>query len=255
VNGLDPGAGGWENMYELGNFLNDFFFPNTDWSRVGINIGATTPPSLGTIQPTNLGFVGPIAAGIGLPELGFPPADDTEGATDPDDSLDAVVDEDFPQTIFTPGGAPAREPMSDADWERVYDEYVILNPEPQMAVDWGDFFGDIAQGAITGWLAPEQAGITGTGLVGGSAGGAYAGPAPVAGPAGQAAMSGGGCCPTGAGGGPKYGRICLATGAVTPIRRKRRKALLTNGDFNDLMRIASLPNKETVRVALASALR
>ncbi len=36
-------------------------------------------------------------------------------------------------------------------------------------------------------------------------------------------------------------------------RRRRRRALLTEGDFNSLMRIATLPNNANVRTALAKA--
>ncbi len=36
--------------------------------------------------------------------------------------------------------------------------------------------------------------------------------------------------------------------------RRRRRRLLTEGDFNDLMRIGTLPNKDTVKVALAKAI-
>jgi len=36
-------------------------------------------------------------------------------------------------------------------------------------------------------------------------------------------------------------------------KRRRRRRLLTESDFNDLMRIATLPNKDTVKVALAKA--
>ncbi len=44
--------------------------------------------------------------------------------------------------------------------------------------------------------------------------------------------------------------------AVTGKRcyRRRRRRLLTEGDFNDLMRIATLPNKQNVSVALAKAI-
>lgn len=37
-------------------------------------------------------------------------------------------------------------------------------------------------------------------------------------------------------------------------RRRRRRRLLTDSDFNDLMRIATLPNKQNVTVALAKAI-
>jgi len=45
------------------------------------------------------------------------------------------------------------------------------------------------------------------------------------------------------------------TGALVPChRRRRRRRLLTESDFNDLMRIATLPNKQNVTVALAKAI-
>ncbi len=37
-------------------------------------------------------------------------------------------------------------------------------------------------------------------------------------------------------------------------RRRRRRRMLTESDFNDLMRIATLPNKQNVTVALAKAI-
>ncbi len=43
-----------------------------------------------------------------------------------------------------------------------------------------------------------------------------------------------------------------ASGALCKKRRRRRR-LLTESDFNDLMRIATLPNKQNVTVALAKA--
>jgi len=44
---------------------------------------------------------------------------------------------------------------------------------------------------------------------------------------------------------PRTGKRCY---------RRRRRRLLTEGDFNDLMRIATLPNKQNVTVALAKAI-
>lgn len=43
------------------------------------------------------------------------------------------------------------------------------------------------------------------------------------------------------------------TGQVRRKCRRRRRRLLTESDFNDLMRIATLPNKQNVAVALAKA--
>ncbi len=45
---------------------------------------------------------------------------------------------------------------------------------------------------------------------------------------------------------PKTGKI--------KCKRRRRRRLLTESDFNDLMRIATLPNKQNVTVALAKAI-
>lgn len=45
------------------------------------------------------------------------------------------------------------------------------------------------------------------------------------------------------------------TGKAVCTRRRRRRKLLTNGDFNDLLRISTLPNKDTVKIALAKAIR
>ncbi len=45
-------------------------------------------------------------------------------------------------------------------------------------------------------------------------------------------------------------------GKVVPCkRRRRRRRLLTDTDFNDLVRIGTLPNKEGVKIALAKAVR
>ncbi len=45
-----------------------------------------------------------------------------------------------------------------------------------------------------------------------------------------------------------------AVGVAAPhCKRRRRRRLLTESDFNDLMRIATLPNKQNVAVALAKA--
>lgn len=43
------------------------------------------------------------------------------------------------------------------------------------------------------------------------------------------------------------GKLCIR-------RRRRRRRLLTDSDYNDLMRIGTLPNKEGVKIALAKAI-
>lgn len=162
----------------------------------------------------------------------------------------------FDQTIFSPPiwtwDGRARKPI---DWDRVYDDYVVLNPdyeepavdpdpppepilaeveviEPEeevvemAAFDWGDFAGAVAGGI---WdplglgTAARQTFATPTG-------------------AGTPAV-------------PRTVTVDTVTGKVTRCRRRRRRRLLTNGDFNDLLRISTLPNKDTVKIALAKAIR
>jgi len=144
-----------------------------------------------------------------------------------------VYESDAPQGVYQTN----REPMSDADWERVYNEYVILNepraPEVQVPIDWGRVIG----GAVGGLLDPFGAGVATTDYLGtlGLAAPVTAIPGPVsrAGPASQVRID------------PRTGRVVC--------KRRRRRRLLTDGDFNDLMRISTLPNKDIVKIALAKA--
>lgn len=48
--------------------------------------------------------------------------------------------------------------------------------------------------------------------------------------------------------------IVIDQGQPVRCKRRRRRRLLTDGDFNDLMRIATLPNKDIVKIALAKAI-
>ncbi len=48
-------------------------------------------------------------------------------------------------------------------------------------------------------------------------------------------------------------RLDPATGRLVKCKRRRRRRLLTDSDFNDLMRISTLPNKDIVKIALAKA--
>lgn len=94
----------------------------------------------------------------------------------------------------------------------------IPDEDDNMAVDWGDVFG----GAIT---------AIGQDLVGGvPTQKTYPVPPTTVGPARPGYDMEGKC------------------------KRRRRRRLLTEGDFNDLMRIATLPNKQNVTVALAKAI-
>jgi len=71
-------------------------------------------------------------------------------------------------------------------------------------------------------------------------------------PGGAGPMSYTGSCP------PRKTRtltIDCATGQEVKRKRRRRRALLTQGDMGVLFQIASLPNNANVRVALAGAIR
>ncbi len=153
---------------------------------------------------------------------------------DPDFRPQATVFEDAPGGIYETNRAPT-------DWDRVYDEYVILNApvvaqapqEVEEVIDWGKVAGTI----VGGYLDPFGAGQATTDFFGMAApGGVIPGPVSRAGPAGRVPAV----------------KIDPRTGKIV-CRRRRRRRLLTDGDFNDLMRISTLPNKDIVKIALAKA--
>lgn len=176
----------------------------------------------------------------------FPPAGDSDPEALGDEAVQAVevidpstgatttVFEDAPGGIYETTRAPT-------DWDRVYDEYVVLNApvvaqapqEVEEVIDWGKVAGTI----VGGYLDPFGAGQATTDFFGMAApAGAIPGPVSRAGPAGRVPAV----------------RIDPRTGKVI-CRRRRRRRLLTDGDFNDLMRISTLPNKDIVKIALAKA--
>ncbi len=98
------------------------------------------------------------------------------------------------------------------------------------AIDWGKVAGTI----IGGYLDPFGAGQATTNYLG------FAAPVGVPPSAAAAAP-------------PAATRVDPRTGRLVKCRRRRRRRLLTDGDFNDLMRISTLPNKDIVKIALAKA--
>jgi len=154
---------------------------------------------------------------------------------DPESGQTTTVFEEAPGGVYQTN----REPMSDDDWDRYYDEYVILNAPPVVApevpvlhgsIDWGNVVGTIVGGAAD----PFGAGRYAASL--------FNNPIPPVNPlvAPSVARAANGV------------RIDPRTGK--PIcKRRRRRRLLTDGDFNDLMRISTLPNKDIVKIALAKA--
>ena len=139
-----------------------------------------------------------------------------------------VPDERVPEGIYETNRAPT-------DWERVYDEYVVLNapkapeedPVLHGSIDWGNVVGTIVGGAAD----PFGAGRYAASL--------FNNPIPPVNPL------------TGA---PVAAPVRIDPRTGRPVcKRRRRRRLLTDGDFNDLMRISTLPNKDIVKIALAKA--
>jgi len=132
---------------------------------------------------------------------------------------------DIPQDIYDIPYEDIESP--DLEKPGIYEENEPTE-DAEVAVDWGDFFTGTAQGLIDA-IIPGSSGtaVNPLAYVGGTGVGAPS-------PTGKVTVD------------PK-------TGKVTPCHRRRRRRLLTNSDFNDLMRIATLPNKQNVAVALAKA--
>lgn len=170
-------------------------------------------------------------ASTGDPETAGPVQVQAAEVIDPEAGQTTTVFEDAPGGIYETN----REPMSDADWDRYYDEYVVLNapqaPEVPVlhgSIDWGNVVGTIVGGAAD----PFGVGRYAAGLFNAPAA-ALPGVPSVAAPAAPVRID------------PRTGRpVC---------KRRRRRRLLTDGDFNDLMRISTLPNKDIVKIALAKA--
>lgn len=150
-------------------------------------------------------------------------------------------------------------PHKPTDWEAVYAEYVILNPEVQVPVFQEPVYlppppsGTVEGGAATG---TNQEGVepvaTWTDIIGGAIDvwqgqqqpfmPSYGPTVPYASAVPQ------GTATTKVTYDPK-------TGKVTKCRTRRPRALLTNRQFNDILRISTLKNNELVRIAVAKAIR
>jgi len=176
----------------------------------------------------------------------------------PESSSAEVIDPAYRPTYTTQENEAYFEPgnewfgrTADTDWGRVYDQWVVLNqpePEEEVAIDWGDFFQEATTlgqlGTAVGWWG----GNTAVGALGPT--GASAPPTVPPRPPGGGVMAAG-CGPTG----PKYGKICLATGEVTPLRRRRRRRLLTSSDIKDLSALKSIVGGAALQGAVVQAVR
>jgi len=176
----------------------------------------------------------------------------------PESPAEAVIDPEYlpTTTVFedAPGGIYETN-RAETDWDAVYDAYVILNaPEMEKegdVVDWGDVFARGAGAAIGGIFDPFGAGRATTAFFQQPTGVPAAVPAAAVPGAVTMAAGAAGCPPTG----PKYGKICLATGVVTPLRRRRRRRLLTSSDIKDLSALKSIVGGAALQGAVVQAVR
>lgn len=118
------------------------------------------------------------------------------------------------------------ENTRETDWDRVYEDYVILNAPPEaqeaeMAVDWGDVIGG-ALGTIAGGLGGGQAPTWGGFSMPGQLSYGSGGP-------GRPAESA-----------PRTVVVDTVTGKVSACRRRRRRRLLTSSDLADLASLKSI---------------
>lgn len=243
------------------------------WPSISVGRGGYVPPIISYYAP-------PTA----IPDI-YPTV--TVGPTSSGDSADNVDDPISPAqapTVIDPGANPTAtvfeqgglidefpnpfQNTAPTDWDAVYDQYVILNapsapdiPVPEVvigeapvAIDWGEVLGNIG-GSIVGGLfdplglrQPTQNFIQGAMSPVPTAAVATA-PVP---PGGVAMAANGTCGP----GGPRYGKICLATGVVTPLKQRRRRRLLTASDINDLAALKALVgNSAGMQAAVVKAVR
>lgn len=196
------------------------------------------------------------------------PTGDGDSATPGDpkvsDASTEVIDPGFEPTTTVyetaPGGIYETN-RAPTDWERVYDEYVILNAPEALeedvpfhgAIDWGEIAGTV----VGGLLDPFGAGAATTAFfnppgVVPSATAPPPGPPVGVGITGVTGMAANGACPPT---GPKYGKICLATGVITPLRRRRRRRLLTSSDIKDLSALKSIVGGAALQGAVVQAVR
>lgn len=145
---------------------------------------------------------------------------------DPDENPTGTVFEDAPGGIY-------EVEREETDWDEYYRRYAELNYDAYEAE--GDrAMWDWLQGATTIGQLGETVGWWGgdSGLVA---------PQQATAPGGAAAM-------------PARVTVDTRTGKITKCKRRRRRKLLTESDFNVLLRVATLPNKENVRIVLGKAI-
>ncbi len=224
----------WEDVWNI-------FTPQTwEWPEVSVDElwdivrdtvgipdvpGAVVPPVVISEQPVAVLPSG-LEPGAGLP---------SEIDVWPEWSLEPILE-------TRPGLPPDPYPGSPA--EALGDPYATS--DPQQDDEMTDTWGHMGRELVGGWLGvgggvERPTVYNPPGYLGGPSGGAPATPG-VTPPGAPAAGGGGAMC------------YNSRTGKWFVHGRHRRRRLLTESDFNDLMRISTLPNKDTVKVALAKAI-
>ncbi len=252
-------VGGWasgnlSSFFSVGSPYDEFYTP--------VHISAPTIFPTVRVQAPQSAEIPSNPTDTGYPAVP-PQAEDV--VIDPEASPTTTV---FEQGPLIPQFPNPYQNTAPTDWDAVYDAYVILNaptppvvaPIPEVAevfhgsIDWGDVLGSIG-GSIAGGLL-DPLGLQGptqnfiSNLVTPTA----AVPAAVAGPSVQ--PGGAGVAAAACGGGPRYGKICLATGVVTPLKHRRRRRLLTASDINDLAALKALVgNSAGMQAAVVKAVR
>lgn len=233
-------------------------------------------------SPYGAGFVPPAAIPLGTPALPAPGSPGPARIAEPRAILPSLLQQSVPggqlPLLGLPGGPapmmvrvdpnnPGRYIVTTDDGREypnssksfvdslglhVPDDPTIIREDDMAGFDLGDVLTDVARTMLPRWIE-EAVGITepGAGLVppvrppvvpiGG-----YTVPQPD--PRGTGPF-----IPAGGVPGPR-GHV-FRNGRWVRIRRRRRRKLLTEGDFNSLLKIQTLKNTDNIKIALSKALR
>ncbi len=251
------GEGGIGSAEEDLGYLRGNYVTGFDFTKLSPYLQPDVNVPLGEIYAT-------IAAGIAGAANPFTSSVGIQSPVTPGGSTQGPYVEEIPsvinpvyaetETVFEEAlpDVSSELPHTPTDWGEFYDEYVILNPEvpvpvfqepvsprgapsgtvlpgtsqeSNVAIDWGEIASTAIGSAFQGYFGDSAPGY------------------------------GGNLTPTAAFvGAPQTVTVNTRTGKVTPCRRRRRRKLLTESDFNVLLRISTLPNKENVRIALGKAI-
>lgn len=219
------------------------WFPAPQWMQVYDNRTFEQTPALPTVAPES----------VAKAEICFRLPDGWSVCTVPGIWAQSYRNKGYPEI---PASAPEFVPPSSPESTGSYRDVVVPSDakeeipgdEATVAIDWGA----LANTAIEAAFRPAFQG----GVASGPSYQGLAAPAPAV--ATPAAMDGGGCgcnkspCVCGVDSCGRPALIDPRTGKRCYKRRRRR--LLTDRDFDDLMRISTLPNSKNVTTVLAKAI-